>query len=953
MKFLLSSFLSFFIVVTIQAQKLARTPYLQQPTQNSITIRWRTDVATTAKVTYINPNVPSVVVYEKVDNTLQTEHIITLTGLLADTKYVYTVGTKDKVLAEGTSYYFVTSPEPTTTKPLRIWTMGDFGDLSTAKYVDNQAAVRKQFLKNRKENTNLWVWLGDNAYCCGTEEEYQTQVFDYYGSEIFGNMAIMPLLGNHEYYGSATAKQDRKIPYFDMVTVPTKGESGGVPSETEAYYSYNYGNIHFIALDSYGLDDGLYGLADTLSKQYKWLRKDLAANTSLWTVVCLHHPPYTKRSHDSDGEADLRLIRQVLVPLFDKYKVDLVLSGHSHSYERSYLMKGHTGQSETFSVATHVVQNTTARYEKDAPPIINKNEGTMYMVVGSAGRLDWNGRPDAHPASVYSNIDIGGSLLLDIQENRLDGQWVCADGLIRDKFTMFKNVNKVTKIAINSGEKVNLSASWNGTFVWSNGVKNQRTISFVPAQSATYTVSDSLGFLSDKFEVTVNAQPQIVSSVAPNTSICAGKTLNFNVTLTNTTFDKWAYTIELSDKVGDFAKPTKLTGTVGAITSVQLPDTLSESSRYRLRVRPNSDLFIESPSISFTVNRVSEAKLLNQLSNPFAPSFTLRIQVKGTLPTTLKVSNLAEQKITQLITENVIPITNGASFKLESLSNVCGVGQLDASTVMVSPRPQITTSLVANQTVCAGKSLNVNVELLNTTFDKWTFVTELSDKNGSFNKPAKFTQAVGASMAILLPDTLSEGANYRLRVRPNSDLFNEVMSASFTINKSAEASLVNTANNAFSSAFTLRLQVKGTLPVTVKISSLAEQKITQLLTDIKATLLTGASFKIESVSNVCGLGTSAGNAIMVANPLAVEPTLGQQYSVYPNPANEAITIKNLYGNVGTTQVILQDISGKKVKELHRNFNEDEIVNFSDLPKGIYILTLKNKQGEWSTKVVKE
>lgn len=953
MKFLLFSFLSFFIVVTIHAQKLARTPYLQQPTQNSITIRWRTDVATTAKVTYVNPNVPSVVVYEKVDNTLQTEHIITLTGLLADTKYVYTVGTKDKVLAEGTSYYFVTSPEPTTTKPLRIWTMGDFGDLSTAKYVDNQAAVRKQFLKNRKENTNLWVWLGDNAYCCGTEEEYQTQVFDYYGSEIFGNMAIMPLLGNHEYYGSATAKQDRKIPYFDMVTVPTKGESGGVPSETEAYYSYNYGNIHFIALDSYGLDDGLYGLADTLSKQYKWLRKDLAANASLWTVVCLHHPPYTKRSHDSDGEADLRLIRQVLVPLFDKYKVDLVLSGHSHSYERSYLMKGHTGQSETFSVATHVVQNTTARYEKDAPPIINKNEGTMYMVVGSAGRLDWNGRPDAHPASVYSNIDMGGSLLLDIQENRLDGQWVCADGLIRDKFTMFKNVNKVTKIVINSGEKVNLSASWNGTFVWSNGVRNQRTISFVPAQSATYTVSDSLGFLSDKFEVTVNAQPQIVSSVAPNTSICAGKNLNFNVSLTNTTFDKWTYTIELSDKAGDFAKPTKLTGTVGAITSVQLPDTLSESSRYRLRVRPNSDLFIESPSVSFTVNRVAEAKLLNQLSNPFTPSLTLRIQVKGTLPATLKVSNLAEQKITQLITENVIPITNGASFKLESLSNVCGVGQLDASTVTVSPRPQITTSLAANQTVCAGKSLNINVELLNTTFDKWTFVTELSDKNGSFNKPTKFTQAVGTTMAILLPDTLSEGANYRLRVRPNSDLFNEAMSESFTINKSAEASLVNTANNAFSSAFTLRLQVKGTRPATVKISSLAEQKITQLLTEIKATLLTGTSFKIEAVSNVCGLGTSAGNTIMVANPLAVEPTLGQPYSVYPNPANEAITIKNLYGNVGTTQVILQDISGKKVKDFHRNFNEDEIVNLSDLPKGVYILTLKNKQGEWSTKVVKE
>jgi phosphotransferase system HPr-like phosphotransfer protein len=338
---------------------------------------------------------------------------------------------------------------------------------------------------------------------------------------------------------------------------------------------------------------------------------------------------------------------------------------------------------------------------------------------------------------------------------------------------MFKNVNKVTKMTINYGEKVNLSASWNGTFVWSNGVKNQRTISFVPAQSATYTVSDSLGFLSDKFEVTVNPPPQIVTSIVPNTSICVGKTLNFNVTLTNTTFDKWTYAIELSDKTGDFTKPTKLAGTVGVTATVQLPDTLSESSRYRLRVRPNSDLFIENPSVSFTVNRVAEVTFLNELTNPFTPSFTLRIQAKGTLPATLKVSNLIEQKITQL------------------------------------------------------------------------------------------------------------------------------------------------------------------------------------LTDIKATLLTGTSFKIESVTNICGLGTSGGNTIMVANPLAAEPTLGQPYSVYPNPANEVLTIKNLYGNAVTTQVILQDISGKKVKDLHRNFNESEVLIISDLPRGVYLLILRNKQGEWSTKVVKE
>ena len=73
------------------------------------------------------------------------------------------------------------------------------------------------------------------------------------------------------------------------------------------------------------------------SPQYQWLEKDLAANKALWTIVFFHHPPYTKRSHDSDVEVALGEVRQTLVPLFDKYKVDLVLNGHSHVYELSLI----------------------------------------------------------------------------------------------------------------------------------------------------------------------------------------------------------------------------------------------------------------------------------------------------------------------------------------------------------------------------------------------------------------------------------------------------------------------------------------------------------------------------------------------------------------------------------------------------------------------------------------
>ena len=94
--------------------------------------------------------------------------------------------------------------------------------------------------------------------------------------------------------------------------MPTEGEMGGLASGTKEYYSYNFGNIHFVALDSYGLDEGKYRLYDPQSTQYKWLINDLEANKgkSLWTIITFHHPPYTKRSHDSNAEPELVAVRE-------------------------------------------------------------------------------------------------------------------------------------------------------------------------------------------------------------------------------------------------------------------------------------------------------------------------------------------------------------------------------------------------------------------------------------------------------------------------------------------------------------------------------------------------------------------------------------------------------------------------------------------------------------------
>src|SRR6185503_10980450 len=80
-----------------------------------------------------------------------------------------------------------------------------------------------------------------------------------------------------------------------------------------------------------------------------WLRADLAQNTNRWLIAYWHHPPYTKGSHDSDTEPELIQMRQNLNHILEAAGVDLVLSGHSHCYERSYFIDSHYGSSVSFN----------------------------------------------------------------------------------------------------------------------------------------------------------------------------------------------------------------------------------------------------------------------------------------------------------------------------------------------------------------------------------------------------------------------------------------------------------------------------------------------------------------------------------------------------------------------------------------------------------------------------
>jgi hypothetical protein len=208
------------------------------------------------------------------------------------------------------------------------------------------------------------------------------------------------------------------------------------------------GNIHFLSLDSYGKEENSYRLYDTVGPQVQWIKKDLAANKNRgWVIAFWHHPPYTMGSHNSDSEEELVKIRENFIRIIERAGVDVVLNGHSHGYERSRLMAGHYGMEKTFDPKKHNLSSSSARNDgsSDSAPYtktLKNNKGTVYVLSGSAGKLGGKQAAYPHNAIYFSDADHGGSCVIDVLDNRLELKWICADGEIRDQFTMMKEPDK-------------------------------------------------------------------------------------------------------------------------------------------------------------------------------------------------------------------------------------------------------------------------------------------------------------------------------------------------------------------------------------------------------------------------------------------------------------------------------------------------------------------------------
>jgi acid phosphatase type 7 len=416
------------------AAELLRGPYLQNAAPDGITIRWRTDVGTSSKVLFDQHKHD--LQFSASDLVPTTDHELRLSGLLPGRRYYYAVGSTNETLAEGRDCWFVTSPVPGTPKPTRVWVIGDSGGFS-APYGEgdygNPMDVRNAYYQYAgSQPTDVWLVLGDNAYDSGTDLEYQKGFFEVYPS-MLRQTAPWSTIGNHDTYAGAPGPL---FPYLDLFSFPTNGEAGGVASGTERYYSFDHGNIHFICLDSMTQSRATNGvMAD-------WLRADLATTSNQWIIAIWHHAPYSKGSHNSDAPWEIEMIemRQNFLPILEEAGVDLVLGGHSHNYERSYLLSGHYGNSTNLSPEMILDQgsgreNDTGAYIKPTSGPF-ANQGTVYIVAGNASHCE-GARYGHHPAMFTDELQLG-SMVLEINSNRLDAVFLRETGAIDDYFTIIK-----------------------------------------------------------------------------------------------------------------------------------------------------------------------------------------------------------------------------------------------------------------------------------------------------------------------------------------------------------------------------------------------------------------------------------------------------------------------------------------------------------------------------------
>ena len=327
-------------------------------------------------------------------------HEATLTGLTPNTKYEYRVGYGTDRRSD---WYRLE------TAGASVYDVLIYPDSQSGDYSQWEEIVKSSALRNPR--TALYISMGDLVD--NGEHAYQWRTWLNSIKPLSANVPLATTLGNHEMY-TLDWKMREPYAYLNYFAVPPNGNE----TFNRRYYSYDFGDVHYVVLDTMLYESNHEDNHDThhpdlYDVQVQWLRQDLMANTKKWTVVLMHRDPFqyafdrsgANRAVGFDDEGVL------FMPIFDEFNVDLVLSAHLHSYRN----RGH-------------VRN----FDRDA-------SGPLYILTGIAGdarRPKWK----EHPLDVYvaPDRDKNNYMTMTVTPNKLIVKAFLPDGTQLDESVIEK-----------------------------------------------------------------------------------------------------------------------------------------------------------------------------------------------------------------------------------------------------------------------------------------------------------------------------------------------------------------------------------------------------------------------------------------------------------------------------------------------------------------------------------
>jgi len=483
MKYTILCFLFFGLFQYSNAQVVNRYPTVQRPSQTTATIAWRRANASTGTLYF--GTTPGLWSDSVSTGTLDQKHFFDLVALQANTTYYYQV----KSIAPNDT--FVSAIEQFETAPLALETKVSFlayGDCGYNNGVQTQIAGLME-----QENTDFALVTGDVDQ--GVGDNYDDVFFGVY-KDLLKRECHFTCIGNHDTYA------DNAATYLDAFYLFSNN-----PANTERYYSFEWGDAKFVCLDA-NID------YTTGSAQFNWMIDEFRCNDKKWLFIFFHQPPWTNAwSADYylpfspyflyQGDEDMRTD---LVPEFEKYKVDFVVNGHSHCYQRGEM------------------------------------NGVQYLITGGAGSssLDANKNDNAPNLSVeiyenhYVRFDINGDTAKYVMINR-SGQRRDSVVVVKPYEHYNQNISStnVSCFGANDGQAIlNVTGSKPPyTYLWSNGQTSSNITNLAPG---TYQVAITDFVGCERMDSVIITEPVIMATQITSTSgtyvICDNNPVTLNAT---------------------------------------------------------------------------------------------------------------------------------------------------------------------------------------------------------------------------------------------------------------------------------------------------------------------------------------------------------------------------------------------------------------------------------------